>query len=174
MEVWFEDECRLGLVPIVRRVWAPKGRRPVAPHRIKRQWLYVYGFARPGTAETAWYLLPQANTEWMSRALAEWVREVDPQGRKRLVLVMDGAGWHTSGKLVLPPQVELFPLPPNTPELQPVESAWPQLREVVANEAFAGLEPLMDRLAERCRTFMDHPETIQGQLAFDWAAALNQ
>ena len=75
---------------------------------------------------------------------------------------------------MLPPQVELFPLPPNTPELQPVESAWPQLREVVANEAFAGLEPLMDRLAERCRTFMDHPETIQGQLAFDWAAALNQ
>jgi hypothetical protein len=174
VEVWFEDECRLGLVPIVRRVWAPKGRRPVAPHRIKRQWLYVYGFARPGTPATAWYLLPQANTEWMSLALAAWAREVDAQGRKRLVLVVDGAGWHTSGKLKLPAQVELFGLPPNTPELQPVESAWPQLREVVANEAFPGLEPLMDRLAERCRRFMDHPETIQGQLAFEWAAPLNQ
>jgi hypothetical protein len=41
VEVWAEDECRIGLVPIVRRIWAPKGRRPVAPHRIKRQWLYV-------------------------------------------------------------------------------------------------------------------------------------
>ena len=146
----------------------------MAPHRIKRQWLYVYGFARLGTAETTWYLLPQANTDWMSLALAEWTREVDPQGRKRLLLVMDGAGWHSSGKLVVPPQGELFPLPPNTPELQPVESAWPHLREVVANEVFPGLEPLTDRLAEQCRRFLDHPETIQGQLAFHWAAALNQ
>jgi transposase len=174
VEVWFEDECRLGLVPVVRRIWAPRGQRPVAPHRIKRQWLYVYGFARPGTAKTVWYLLPQANTGWMSLALAEWAREVDPQGRKCLVLVVDGASWHTSGHLELPPQVELFPLPPNTPELQPVEAAWPPLREVVANEAFAGLEPLTERLADRCRMFMEHPETIQGRLAFDWAAALNQ
>jgi transposase len=174
VEVWFEDECRLGLVPIVRRVWAPKGQRPAAPHRIERRWLYVYGFARPGTAETAWYLLPEANTAWMNRALAEWVREVDPAGTKQLVLVVDGAGWHTSGGLEWPAQVTVFPLPPNTPELQPVESAWPALREVVANEAFAGLEPLVDRLAERCRAFIEQPETIRGKLAFDWAAALNQ
>ncbi len=164
----------MGLVPVVRRIWAPKGRRPLAPHRIKREWLYVYGFARPGTADTAWYLLPEANTAWMNRALVEWVHEVDPQGSKQLLLVVDGAGWHTSGQLELPPQVQLFSLPPNTPELQPVESAWPALREVVANEAFASLEQLTDRIAQRCRAFMEHPETIQGKLAFDWAAALNQ
>jgi DDE superfamily endonuclease len=174
VEVWFEDECRLGLVPIVRRVWAPKGQRPTAPHRIKREWLYVYGFARPGTADSAWYLLPEANTAWMSRALAEWTQEVNPQGTKQLVLVVDGAGWHTSGRLELPGSVELFPLPAHTPELQPVETAWPALREVVANEAFASLEPLAERLAQRCRRFMEHPETIQGRLAFAWAAALNQ
>jgi hypothetical protein len=174
VEIWFEDECRLGLVPIVRRIWAPKGQRPVAPHRIKREWLYVYGFARPGTPETAWYLLPAVNTDWMNLALAEGVREVDPQGRKQLLLVVDGAGWHSSGKLAPPAQVELFPLPPNTPELQPVETAWPALREVVANEAFPSLEPLADRLAERWRGFMEHPEILQEQLAFGWAAALNQ
>jgi len=174
VELWCEDECRLGLVPIVRRVWAPKGQRPSAPHRIKRQWLYVYGFARPGTAETFWLLLPEANTAWMGLALAEWARWVDPEGRKRLVLVVDGASWHTSGKLEVPAQVELFPLPANTPELQPVESAWPALREVVANEAFDSLDPVMDRLAQRCKRFTERPEMIQGVLAHDWAAALNQ
>jgi DDE superfamily endonuclease len=174
VELWCEDECRIGLVPIVRRVWAPRGKRPAAPHRIKRQWLYVYGFVRPGTADTFWLLLPEANTEWMGLALAEWARAVDAEGRKRLVLVADGASWHTSGKLALPGQVELFPLPANTPELQPVESAWPSVREAVANEAFDGLDPVMDRLAERCRRFMEHPETIQGVVAHDWAAALNQ
>jgi hypothetical protein len=174
VELWCEDECRIGLVPIVRRVWAPKGQRPVAPHRIKREWLYVYGFVRPGTADSFWLLLPEANTAWMELALAEWARAVDPEGRKRLVLVTDGAGWHTSGALTLPAQVERFPLPPNTPELQPVESAWPSLREVVANEAFDGLEPLMDRLTERCQRFMEHPDSIQSVVAHDWAAALNQ
>ena len=174
VEVWAEDECRIGLVPIVRRIWAPKGQRPVAPHRIKRQWLYVYGFVRPGTDQTFWLLLPAATKEWMSLALAEWVRWADPAGRKRLVLVADGASWHTSGQLEVPGQVELFPLPPNTPELQPVEPAWPLLREVVANEAFDSLEPVMDKLSARCCWFMNHPESIQGIVAFDWAAALNQ
>jgi DDE superfamily endonuclease len=174
VELWCEDECRLGLVPIVRRVWAPRGRRPVAPHRIKREWLYVYGFVRPGTDQTFWLLLPEVTTEWMSLALAEWARWADPEGRKRLVLVVDRAGWHTSGKLAVPFQVELFPLPANTPELQPAESAWPLVREVAANEAFDGLDPLMDRLAERCRWFMDHPEAIRAAVGYDWAAALNQ
>jgi DDE superfamily endonuclease len=174
VELWCEDECRIGLVPIVRRVWAPRGQRPAAPHRIKREWLYVYGFVRPGTGETFWLLLPEANTEWMSLALAEWARWADPQGRKRLVLVVDGASWHTSGKLEVPAQVELFPLPANTPELQPVEAAWPAVREAVANEAFDSLDPVTDRLAERCKGFMEHPQTIQGAVAYDWAAALNQ
>jgi hypothetical protein len=174
VELWCEDECRIGLVPIVRRIWAPQGKRPAAPHQIKREWLYVYGLVRPGTSETFWLLLPEVNTEWMGRALAEWAQWADPEGRKRLVLVVDGAGWHTSGQLALPGQVELFPLPANTPELQPVESAWPLLREVVANEAFDGLDALMDRLADRCKWFMEHPETIQKVVAHDWAAALNQ
>ena len=172
--MWAEDECRLGLVPILRRVWAPKGRRPAAPHRIKREWLYVYGFVRPGTPDSFWLLLPEANSEWMSRALAEWARWADPEGRKRLVLVADNAGWHSSGRLVVPPNVELFPLPANTPELQPAESAWPLLREVVANQTFDSLGPMTDKLAERCRWFMDQPETIQAVVSYDWAATLNR
>lgn len=174
VEVWAEDECRLGLVPIIRRVWALKGQRPVAPHHIKREWLYVYGFVRPGTADTFWLLLPEVTTDWMSRALAEWARWADPDGRKRLVLVVDRAGWHTSGRLVVPPQVELVELPPCTPELQPAESAWPLVREVIANQAFDSLEPLTAKVVERCRWFMDHPESIQGVVGYDWAATLNQ
>lgn len=174
VEVWAEDECRVGLVPIVRRIWAPKGQRPVAPHRVKRQWLYVYGFVRPGTAQTFWLLLPALTAEWVSAALGEWARWADPEGKKRLVLVWDSTGGHTAKDLVVPRQVELVPLPPYTPELQPAEAAWPLLREAVANETFAGLDPLEERLAARCRWFMEVPETLQGVVGFDWAAALNQ
>ncbi|HEY5314142.1 MAG TPA: IS630 family transposase, partial [Pirellulales bacterium] len=69
--MWAEDECRLGLVPIVRRVWAPKGQRPAAVPHLGRQWLYVYGFVRPGTAQTFWLLLPEVTAEWTSAALGE-------------------------------------------------------------------------------------------------------
>src|SRR5262245_52063224 len=103
--------------------------------------------------------------------VARWA---DPQGKKRLVLVWDGAGGHTAKSLVVPEQVELVALPPYTPELQPVESAWPLLREAVANESFASLEALSDRLVERCRWFMEAPEKIQGVVGHNWAAALNQ
>jgi hypothetical protein len=140
----------------------------------QRQWLYVYGFVRPGTDQTFWLLLPALRADWVSAALAEWARWADPDGKKRLVLLWDSTGGHTAKRLEVPPQVELVPLPPHTPELQPVEAAWPLLREVVANEAFAGLDPLEERLAERCRWFMDAPETIQAVVGFDWAAALNQ
>jgi hypothetical protein len=161
-------------MPIVRRVWAPKGKRPAAAQRLKREWLYVFGFVRPGTPQTFWLLLPAVTTAWVSAALAEWARWADPDGRKRLVLVWDSSGGHTGGELVVPPGVELVPLPANTPELQPAEAAWPRFREVVANEALADREALVERLAARCRWVMEHPETIQGVVGFDWAAALNQ
>ena len=174
VELWCEDECRIGLVPIVRRVWAPKGRRPAAVQHLGRQGLYVYGFVRPGTGQTFWLLLPALTAEWVSAALAEWARWADPAGQKRLVLVWDGTGGHTAKDLVGPPQVELVPLPPYTPELQPAEAAWPRLREVVANQTFTSLDPLEEKLAARCRWFMENPETLQGVVGFDWAAALNQ
>ena len=47
VQLWAEDEMRLGLKPVIRRVWAPKGRRPTARVRRRYEWLYVYGFVRP-------------------------------------------------------------------------------------------------------------------------------
>ena len=58
VEVWAEDEARLGLKPITRRVWWPKGHRPRSGGRTRYEWLYVYGFARPATGETFTVLLP--------------------------------------------------------------------------------------------------------------------
>ncbi len=53
VSLWAEDEHRLGLLPVVRRVWAPKGQRPTAPVERRYEWLYVYGFVTgrlPGKA----------------------------------------------------------------------------------------------------------------------------
>ena len=151
VELWAEDEARLGLKPIVRRVWAVKGRRPTANGRTKYRWLYVYGFVHPASGRNLELILPAANTDWMEAALAEYTRWADPGGTKLLVVLVDGAGWHVARRLAVPPNVVLCRLPPCTPELQPAEPFWPLVREVVANRGFDPLEQMEPEPVERCR-----------------------
>jgi hypothetical protein len=171
--VWAEDEARLGLKPIVRRVWAVRGRRPLSSGRTKYQWLYVYGFVHPASGRNLELILPAANADWMGLALAEFARWADPEGRKLLVVLVDNAGWHTAKRLVVPANVVLRRLPACTPELQPVEPLWPLVREAVANEGFDDLEGLQRPLIARCCWLMGHPEVVRGVVGFHWAVALN-
>jgi hypothetical protein len=93
VEVWAEDESRLGLKPIARRVWALRGHRPRSCGRTRYEWLYVYGFARPRTGESFGVLLPRVKAERMGEALAAFVARADPDSKKVLVVLVDNAGW---------------------------------------------------------------------------------
>jgi hypothetical protein len=173
VELWAEDEARLGLKPIARRVWALKGRRPTASGRTKYQRPYVYGFVHPATGRNLELLLPAANAAWMGRALEEFTRWADPAGEKLLVVLVDDAGWHVAKRLGVPPNVLLHPPPPCTPELPPAEPLWPPVREAVANRGFAELDELEPVLEARCRWRIDHPEAVRGAVGFHWAVDLN-
>jgi hypothetical protein len=173
VELWAEDEARLGLKPIARRVWAIRGRRPTANGRTRYQWLYVYGFVHPASGRNLELILPAANTDWMAAALAEFARWADPAGEKLLVLLVDNAGWHVAKRLAVPANVVLHRLPPCTPELQPAEPLWSLVREAVANEGFDELEELEPVLVERCRWLIGHPEIVRGAVGFGWAVAIN-
>ena len=87
VELWAEDEARLGLKAVIRRVWAPVGRRPTA--RVKRgyEWTYLYGFVRPESGEVFWLILPTVNTGLFSMALREFAKEVGVGKDKRILLV---------------------------------------------------------------------------------------
>ena len=82
MELWCEDEARLGLKPVARRVWALKGNRPTSCGRQRFESLYVYGFARPATGRNLCLFLPKANAELMGEALAEFARGPTPAGQR--------------------------------------------------------------------------------------------
>ena len=161
LEVWCQDEARLGLTPIVRRVWALRGQRPVAHTHTRYAWLYVYGFVRPATGQTDWVMLPLVHTAAMTVALAEFARDVGAGSTKQVVLVLDHAGWHTSKHLVLPPGLEVVSVPAATPELQPAERLWPLVREAIANRTFAHLDSVQDKLVERCLQLRDQAPMIQ-------------
>ena len=166
--MWAQDEARLGLKPVVRRVWVVEAERPLARTHHKYEWLYVYGFVHPATGRTFWLILPSVDTELMSLALEEFAREFGLGPRKRVVLVIDQAGWHISPELRIPEGITLYPLLPYTPELQPAERLWPLLNESIAHEALDSLDELEARLSGRCVALLDRPQTIKALTRYHW------
>jgi hypothetical protein len=117
VELWCEDEARLGLKPVARRVWAERGTRPTICGRHRFESVFVYGFAHPASGRGRFLRLPKANAECMGQALADFARWADPDGTKVLVVIVDGSGGHTAKRLVVPANVLLHRLPSCTPEL---------------------------------------------------------
>lgn len=166
--LWTEDEHRLGLLPVVRRVWAPCGQRPHARVCRRYEWTYVYGFVRPDTGQSWWCLLPTVSLAAMTAALAAFAHDEGIDAAHPVALVVDNAGWHRSPKLVLPPGVHLLFLPPYSPELQPAERLWPLVDEVVANQVFPDITALEDTLVVRCQALEAQPERLQAHTGFHW------
>ena len=152
----------MGLLPVHRRVWAKRGERPIAPVCPAYKWLYGFGFLRPQTGETYWLLMPSVSVEVMNLALAEFARDVNPEGKKQIILLLDRAGFHTGKDLEVPEGIELFYLPPYTPELQPAERLWPLLREV--NKVFTTLSALEEAVVKRCQWFSENTKFLQSDL----------
>lgn len=166
--IWAQDEHRIGLLPVTRRVWAPRGHRPIAWVDRHYQWLYVFGFVRPTTGQSWWCLLPTVTTETMGLALAAFARDEGIDAIHRAVVLLDGAGWHTSPALMRPDGIDLVRLPPLSPELQPAERLWPLVDEPVANRTFADLDALEAVLVERCQTLRADPDTIKAHTHYHW------
>lgn len=169
--LWAQDEHRLGLLPVRRRVWAPRGHRPLARVERHYEWLYVYGFVRPSTGASWWCLLPTVNTPAFALALATFARDEGIDATHRAVLVVDRAGWHVAGDLRLPDGIDLVFLPAASPELQPAERLWPLIDEPVVNRAFPDLDALEPVLVTRCRTLEADPQRLRAHTLFHgWPA----
>lgn len=153
---------------MVRRVWAPRGQRPLAAVRRRYQWLYVYGFVRPATGQTWWGLLPTVNTEAFALALREFARDEGIGPTQRAVLVLDQAGWHMATGLLPPAGIDLAFLPPASPELQPAERLWGLVDEPVANRTFADLDELEATLVTRCRQLERQRRQIKTRTRYHW------
>jgi hypothetical protein len=162
------DEHRLGLKPVLRRVWAPRGGPVVAPVRPRYKWLYVWAFLRPATGETFWLLPPTVSVEACTLARREFARAVGAGDRRRVALVWDGAGWHASKRVRVPAGVHPIRLPADSPEVQPAERLWPLVDEAVANRVPADLAELEELLAERCRWLDARPAAVKPLTAFHW------
>lgn len=162
----FQDEARFGRINDVRRCWAPKPIRPLCKAMLTHEYTYAYAAVEATSGELDSLILPAVNTQCMQRFLDEvgWRHPND-----KIVMVLDGAGWHSSGALKPPQNMKLFPLPPYAPELNPVEHVWDELREkYFHNRVFDSLDALEDQLEMALRSFENDPSIIKSIVAWDW------
>ncbi len=168
MELWSAAEHRVGLKPILRRVWCRQGQRPQAIVQHRYQWLYVYAWVQPTTGASYWLLWPTVSMTAFSVALAEFGRAHGIGPTKRIILVVDPAGWHVSKQVEVPEGSHLVFLPPYAPELQPAERLWPLSNEPLVNRHFQDLDALQTVQAEHCRTLRALPAVIKAHTQFHW------
>lgn len=93
---------------------------------------------------------------------------LDLGANKRILLVLDGARWHTSKSLQIPEGIHLEFLPSYSPELQPAEGLWPLTNEPIVNKSFENIEELENILIARLQAIMKQPEFISGLTCFHW------
>lgn len=159
MEVWFEDESRFGQQGSLTRVWALKGSRPTAVRQTEYQWVYLYGAVNPATGESIGMVATTTDTEMFNIYLRMLSEQIGPD--RHVILILDQAGWHVAKDLTVPNNVTLHPLPPYSPELNPVERLWLWIKDhELSNRVYetkddlwkAGMQSLANLDPERLKT----------------------
>lgn len=152
----FQDEARFGRISDQRRCWAPLPLRPIIGHQIVRQFVYGLAAVSPLDGELCSLVLPWVDTEAMSLFLAHTAARFPHQ---YCLLLLDGAGWHRALALRVPPNMQLLPLPPYSPELNPVEhlSGIISGRTTWATGSFTPWSRWSSRYAEASRPYTNSP-----------------
>jgi transposase len=170
VRLWVADEMRYGLLPLTRRVWSLRGTRPVCPVHPRYQWAYVYGAAEVGgQAQVEFLYCPTVNLECSQRFLQQ-VAAREPGATH--VVIWDGAGFHPQdGAADLPQNVRLLALPPYSPELNPIEGLWDQLKDYLCNTVFTSLRALEHAMTDFLRPCWENPERVRDLIGQGWLLA---
>ena len=171
IRLMFQDEARFGRMARIRRCWAPAPLRPTVRNGYERQFTYVYGAVSPLQGQLDWNLSQKMNTEQMNGFLLQ-VSESHP--KDFIVMVLDGASSHKSKELVVPENIRLLSLPGYSPELNPEEHIWDELREkVFPNMVLDDMDLVVKRLEEGMSGLASDAERIRSITAWPWIVSLN-
>ena len=168
IEIWFQDEARVGQKNKITRRWAKRGSRPCAPKDQRTSSTYIFGAICPKQGKGAGLVLPVCDTFAMNLHLAEIAKNVAP-GAHALLLV-DQAGWHMTDKLAVPVNITIMPLPPKCPELNPTENVWQFIRDNwLSNRVFKSYDDIVDHCCEAWNKLVEQPWRIMSLGLRDWA-----
>ena len=168
VEIWFQDEARIGQKNGLVRQWARRGTRPRQPADQRYENAYLFGAICPARGTGAALALPCADTDVMQPHLDEISRNV--AAGAHAVLVLDRAGWHTTAKLDIPDNITPIFLPSRSPELNPVENVWQFLRaNWLSNLVFDNYDEIIDAACDAWSNLESDPDTIKSIGMRKWA-----
>jgi hypothetical protein len=140
--------------------------RPKAPRQIVRAFVYVYAAVCMALGKITSLILPHANTEMMNFFLQEVAQDFKDFF---VIMLVDQAGWHKSKMLIIPENIRLIPQPPHSPELNPIEHLWEDLREnAMPNAAFKSLDQMEQALCRRLVDLENDPDRLRCMTNFPY------
>jgi len=159
-----QDEGRFGRISTPTRCWAPPGMRPEVPSQQVREYTYVYAAVAPESGLMTSLVLPRADTAMMNLFL-EHVSATFADFF--LVIQVDQAAWHRSKALVIPENIRLIYQPAYSPQVNPAEHIWEELREkYLPNRLFSSLEQLIEQLCTGLNELSADKERLQSMTCF--------
>jgi transposase len=167
VQLWCQDEARVGQKGRGIRVWFERGVRPegVIDHRHASAWLYAA--VRPGTDQAFALVLTEVGAEAMQAFLDRFAATL-PEG-VHAALLLDGAGWHIAADIAVPANISLILLPPYSPQLNPVERVWLHLRErFLSLRLFADLDAIIDACCDAWNRLTAGPGRIASLTDYDY------
>ena len=162
----FQDEARFGRINGPKRCWAPKGIRPVSYCQIVREYTYAYAAVCPNDGTMDSLILPIVTAQAMSIFLEEvGMRHAD----EYIIMFMDRAAWHTAKTLKIPSNISIMKLPAYSPELNPTENIWDEIREkFFLNTVFSSMKTVEDKLEEALISLETSKELVKPITGFEW------
>jgi hypothetical protein len=157
-EVHLSDELRLGLRGQVRRVIAPKGVKVVQPLQLRYEWAYLLLAVNPLSGSLKWKWIERMNQEHIKPVLEEWALDC---------VVWDGAGSHRGKSLKELPTKRVF-LPAYSPELNPAERVFEELRRRVEGKVYKDLKAKRDEAERYLKELKADPQRVKRLCGWDW------
>ena len=166
VEVWVQDEARYGLHSVRRRCWGLRGVRVVKPAQLKYEWGYVYGALNVVEGGGEFCYMPTVNLEF-THAFLHQLAQSDENAEH--VVVWDQAGFHhRPGDRRLPNRIHLLPLPPYSPELNPIEKLWDQMKDRIVNRVYETLDEIEESISTALRPFWESPTPARSLVGTGW------
>lgn len=161
-----QDEGRFGRVNIPKASWAPIGIRPNVPKQLVRQSFYTYCAVAPKLGKIFSLILPYGNTEMMNIFLKNVSKEFR---ENEIIMLVDGAGWHRSKGLKMPKNIYFIIQPPYSPEVNPTEHIWDEIREkYLQNRIFNSLQETIDKVCFGLNDLCSKPEYVKSMTLFPY------
>jgi transposase len=168
LRIMFADEARFGRMNRPRPCWAPPSTRPKVAAQLIREYIYLYGAVTPQDGICVYLIMPTSNTACFQVFLDALSRRF---ARQHILLVLDGAPNHRSGQLVVPKNIILLFLPPYSPELNPKENLWDEIREkIFKNYALKSMEDVRHKLEQAILYIDRNPQLVKSITSFPYIA----